>query len=212
MSTYLSKRKAGARDEFEPDQLLYQGFHEIRALQLEGPGVRRGRHSAYGVEVPAANAKVDAVTILGVISDTHGLLRPEARAVLASVDRIIHAGDIDERVVLQMLGSLAPITAVRGNMDRGAWARGLPEQATLTVEGFAIHVVHDVYQLGFDPKADGIAVVVSGHTHRPRNEVLDTVLYFNPGSAGPRRHGGRVSLGKLHLAPDGIRGEIIMLD
>jgi putative phosphoesterase len=149
---------------------------------------------------------------LGVISDTHGLLRPEVRAAFESVDRILHAGDVDEAAVLQALGSLAPMTVVRGNMDRGGWARGLPEQVTLTVEGVKLHIVHDVYRIDVDPKADGISVVVHGHTHRPRSELLDTVLYFNPGSAGPRRYGSPVSLGLLHIGPDGVRGEIILID
>jgi putative phosphoesterase len=151
------------------------------------------------------------VTTLGVISDTHGLLRPEARAALRSVDRIIHAGDVDEPVVLQMLVTLAPLTVVRGNMDRGGWARRLPEATTLEVAGVAIHVVHDLGSMTVDLAAGGIAVVVHGHTHRPRNEVVGSVLYFNPGSAGPQRYGCPVTLGKLHIAPDGVRGEIISL-
>ncbi|MBN2574382.1 MAG: YfcE family phosphodiesterase [Deltaproteobacteria bacterium] len=155
---------------------------------------------------------VGRVTTLGVIADTHGLLRPEARRALASVDRIIHAGDIDDRPLLQWLVSQAPTTVVRGNMDRGVWARGLPEQVTIAVDGYAIHVLHDVYQLSVDPKADGIAAVVYGHTHRPHNEVRDGILYFNPGSAGPRRYGCPVSIGKLHLGREGIRGEIILLE
>ena len=155
---------------------------------------------------------VVAVTTLGVISDTHGLLRPEARTALAAVDRIIHAGDIDDRTILQLLGALAPVTAVRGNMDRGAWARGLPDQTTLTVDSVAIHVVHDVYRIGVDPKVDGITVVVSGHTHRPRNQLHDGVLYFNPGSAGPRRYGCPVSVGRLRIEAGRVRGEIVMLD
>ena len=152
------------------------------------------------------------VTTLGVISDTHGLLRPAVRTLLCSVDRIIHAGDLDDPTVLRLLGALAPVTVVRGNMDRGAWARGLPERVTLTIEGFAIHVVHDIYGMAVDPKADGIAVVVHGHTHRPRNERVDSVLYFNPGSAGPRRYGYPVSFGRLHVGPHGISGEIISLE
>ncbi len=155
---------------------------------------------------------VGAVTTLGVISDTHGLLRPEARAALASVDRIIHAGDLDDRLVLQWLGTLAPLTAVRGNCDRGAWARALRDHETIVVEGFAIHVIHDLQSITVDPRADGIAVVVHGHTHRPKQEVRDGVLYFNPGSAGAQRHGAPVSIGKLHLGPSGPRAEIIDLE
>jgi putative phosphoesterase len=167
---------------------------------------------ARGAEPSSEFAIFGPVTTLGVISDTHGLLRPEARRALGSVDRIIHAGDLDDQAVLQLLGGLAPVTVVRGNMDRGAWARALPEQANLTVEGFGIHVIHDVYRITVDPKTDGIAVVVHGHTHRPRNEVVGSVLYFNPGSAGPRRYGCPLSVGRLHVGPDGIRGEIISLE
>jgi hypothetical protein len=151
------------------------------------------------------------VTIIGVISDTHGLLRPEVATTLGPVDRILHAGDVDDGRVLEMLGALAPVTVVRGNMDRGTWARGLPEHATLVVEGFAIHIVHDLARLTVEPQAAGIAVVVHGHTHRPHNATRDSVLYFNPGSAGPRRANCPVSVGRLHVGPDGIRGEILPL-
>lgn len=163
--------------------------------------LRRGPNTPYG----------GRVTIIGVIADTHGLLRPGVATALGPVDRILHAGDVDDRVVLEMLGALAPVTVVRGNMDRGAWARGLPEHANLVVEGFAVHVVHDLARLTIDPQAAGVAVVVHGHTHRPRNETLESVLYFNPGSAGPRRAGCPVSVGRLRFGPDGIRGEILPL-
>jgi len=151
------------------------------------------------------------VTTLGVISDTHGLLRPEARAALASVDHIIHAGDIDDRQTMQWLSTMGKVTAVRGNCDRGAWASSLPDHDMMTVEGFAIYVVHDLEHLTFDPRAEGLAAVVCGHTHQPRNEMLNGVLYFNPGSAGPRRSGRPISFGKLHVGPQGISGEIIIL-
>jgi len=159
-----------------------------------------------------AAAMVKVVPTLGVISDTHGLLRPEARKAMGQVDGILHAGDFDEPGILQRVAAWGPLTAVRGNMDRGAWARGLPERAVLTVDGFIIHVLHDVHQLALDPEAEGIAVVVSGHTHRPRNELQGSVLYFNPGSAGPRRRACPVSVGKLHLSSAGVRGEIILLE
>jgi putative phosphoesterase len=156
-------------------------------------------------------AIVTLVTTLGVISDTHGQLRAEALALLGSVDRILHAGDVDEHWVLERLRSLGPVTAVRGNMDRGAWARALPETATITVQGFRLHLLHDVSRLDIDPKADGVAAVVYGHTHRPHNELRDGILFFNPGSAGPARYGSPVSVGRLHLGPDGVRGEIVVL-
>jgi uncharacterized protein len=155
---------------------------------------------------------VQLVATLGVISDTHGLLRPEARAALASVDRIIHAGDVDDRRTLQWLATMGEVTVVRGNCDRGSWAGALPDHDLITVEGFGIYVVHDLQHMTIDPKAAGIAVVVCGHTHQPRSEMLDGVLYFNPGSAGPRRYGRPVSLGKLHIGPGGVSGEIIVLE
>jgi uncharacterized protein len=148
---------------------------------------------------------------LGIISDTHGLLRPEARAALNGVDRIIHAGDIEDPGTLQWLVTMAPITAVRGNCDRGGWTRNLPLHQQLTLENQTIYVVHDLGCITVDPKADGIDVVVYGHTHIPRNEFCDGVLYFNPGSAGPHRYGKPISLGKLHLGPQGVKGEIVML-
>ena len=148
---------------------------------------------------------------IGVISDTHGLLRPEARSALASVDRIIHAGDVDDRRTLQWLSTLAEVTAVRGNCDRGSWASALPDHALITIEGTPIYVVHEIEHLTVDPKTQGIAVVISGHTHQPRKELLDGVLYLNPGSAGPRRFGRPVSMGKLHIGPGGVSGEIIIL-
>jgi putative phosphoesterase len=154
---------------------------------------------------------VDVVATLGVISDTHGLLRPEVRAAFASVDRIIHAGDIEDPQALQLLGGLAPVTAVRGNCDHGAWVCKLPDHETIMVEGFAIHVLHDLGNLTIDPKADGIAAVICGHTHRPQNQVRGGILYFNPGSAGPHRQGDPVSFGKLRVGPNGVTGEIILL-
>ena len=154
---------------------------------------------------------VQPVTTIGVVSDTHGLLRPEARAALASVDRIIHAGDFDDRRTMQWLCTMAELTAVRGNCDRGSWASTLPDHALITVEGISIYVVHAIEHLTFDPKAQGIAVVISGHTHQPHKELQDGVLYLNPGSAGPRRYGRPISLAKLHVGPDGVSGEIIIL-
>jgi uncharacterized protein len=106
---------------------------------------------------------------------------------------------------------LGKVSVVRGNCDRGIWASALPDHEVVTIAGQSIYVVHDLGQITVDPKAAGIAAVVCGHTHQPKSEVLDGVLYFNPGSAGPRRYGRPVSLGKLHVGPDGVRGEIILL-
>lgn len=161
---------------------------------------------------PARAAILAGVTTLGVISDTHGQLRPEAMAALAATDRLLHAGDLDDVGVLERLRARGSVTVVRGNMDRGAWARGLPEYATFTLDGVKIHVIHDLSRLAFDPRAEGIAVVVHGHTHQPRRETRDGVLYLNPGSAGPRRYGCPISVARLVLGPAGVASEIVILD
>lgn len=181
-----------------------------RARDLVSQRRISGRH-ARRVRKTLWDCYGSTVATIGVISDTHGLLRPEARAALASVDRIIHAGDFDDRRTMQWLTTMAEVTAVRGNCDSGSWASALPDHALLTVEGVSIFVVHDLGHLTFDPRTQGISVVISGHTHQPRKELQDGVLYLNPGSAGPRRYGKPISLAKLHLGPDGVSGEIIML-
>jgi putative phosphoesterase len=137
--------------------------------------------------------------IVGVIADTHGLLRPEALAALAGVDRIVHAGDIGKPEVLEALARIAPVTAVRGNNDTGPWARGLPDAATLALGKVSIYVLHDVKTLALDPAAEGHRVVVAGHSHMPRSEERDGVLWFNPGSAGPRRFRLPVTVGRLAI-------------
>ncbi len=142
---------------------------------------------------------------LGLISDTHNLLREEARQALAGVDRILHAGDICKREILQALEAIAPLTAVRGNNDLGAWAEALPETALLQAEDVRVLVVHDLATLTFDPRSEGIDVVVSGHSHRPRVERRGPVLYVNPGSAGPRRFRLPISLGFVQV--DGRQAE-----
>lgn len=136
-------------------------------------------------------------TRIGLISDTHNLVRPEALRHLEGCDAIIHAGDICERAVLDALERIAPVTAVRGNNDTGAWASALPTHATLSAQQVKIRVVHDIADLDGDPRAQGIAVVVSGHSHKPLIETRDGVLYVNPGSAGPRRFKLPVSAGLL---------------
>jgi putative phosphoesterase len=125
--------------------------------------------------------------LVGLISDTHGLLRAEAVAALRGVDRIVHAGDIGDAAILERLAELAPVTAVRGNNDHGAWAERLPAAASLTVDRVTFHVIHDLGELALYRPQDGTRVVVSGHSHRPSIDVRDGVLYVNPGSAGPRR-------------------------
>lgn len=148
---------------------------------------------------------------IGVISDTHGLLRPEAVEALRGSEYIIHAGDVGAPEVLDALRAIAPLTVVRGNIDKGAWARMLPETDVLEVAGIAIYVLHDLAQLDLKPKAAGFAVVISGHSHVPQQQTRDGVLYFNPGSAGPRRFKLPISIGKLILEKDGVRGEIVTL-
>lgn len=137
---------------------------------------------------------------IGLIADTHNLLRPEARLALSGVDRIIHAGDICDARVLHALEAIAPVTAVRGNNDRGAWAESLHEKETINIGGVVIHVVHDLQDLDRIPEAEGIKVVVSGHSHRPLMKMENGVMYVNPGSAGPRRFRLPVSIGILEIA------------
>ena len=158
----------------------------------------------------------DAKTILnsikiGVIADTHGLLRPEAVAVLRGSDFIIHAGDIDEPAILEQLGELAPVTAVRGNVDRGSWAKKLSTSAVLEVGNVSIYVIHNLLQLDLKPEAAGFAAVVCGHTHVPKQERKNGVLYFNPGSAGPRRFRLPVSVGRLLVHDARVVGEFVEL-
>ena len=148
---------------------------------------------------------------MGVISDTHGLLRPEAVAALEGVDAIVHAGDIGSAEILDALRRIAPVVAVRGNNDRDAWAAALPEIARTQIGATRIWVVHDLKELGEDPARAGVDVVISGHSHRPRVERREGLLLLNPGSAGPRRFSLPVAVARLHLAPAGPRAEIVEL-
>jgi putative phosphoesterase len=148
---------------------------------------------------------------IGVISDTHGLLRPEAVAALRGVDRILHAGDVGDPAVLDGLRELAPVTAIRGNVDRGPWAEVLSETEVVEVEGVAIYMLHDLGQLDLKPEAAGFRVLIYGHSHQPKLEEKKGVLYFNPGSAGPRRFQLPVSVGMLKIEKGRVIGEIINL-
>lgn len=134
---------------------------------------------------------------VGVISDTHGLLRPEAVEALRDVDRIVHAGDVGSPDVLRGLEKIAPVTAVRGNNDHGPWAETLPVTDLFELGGAALYVIHDVKELDLDLRETGVSVVISGHGHRPVSENRDGVLFFNPGSAGPRRF--RLPISVAHL-------------
>lgn len=148
---------------------------------------------------------------VGLISDTHGLLRPAALEALAGVDRILHAGDVGHPEVLEALAALAPVTAVRGNVDRGAWADALPPTAAVEVAGSWIYVLHIVEELDLDPVAAGFTAVVFGHSHRPEVRRERGVLYVNPGSAGPRRFHLPIAVARLDLGHGGARAEILTL-
>ena len=134
---------------------------------------------------------------VGLVSDTHGLLRPEATAFLRGCDRIVHAGDICDPAILDELAAIAPVTAVRGNCDQGPWAEPLPWTASLRVGGLLVQVIHDLALLELDPGPAGLAVVISGHSHQPSVWERGGVLFVNPGSAGPRRFRLPVALGEL---------------
>jgi putative phosphoesterase len=136
---------------------------------------------------------------IGVISDTHGLLRPEAVEALRGVDHILHAGDVGDAAILDQLRQLAPVTAIRGNADRSGACTKLPEIELIELSRCNIYMLHDLFELDLDPVAAGIQVVVSGHSHQPLIEWKKDVLYFNPGSAGPRRFSLPVSVGFLEI-------------
>jgi uncharacterized protein len=148
---------------------------------------------------------------IGVISDTHRLLRPEALAALEGVDHIIHAGDLGSPAVAEQLRRLAPLSAIRGNVDIGDWAREFPETAIVELGGLMIYVIHNIRNLDIDPHAADISAVVYGHSHEPMQDTRNGVLYFNPGSAGPRRFHLPISMGYLNIDGVSISGEIIAL-
>jgi uncharacterized protein len=149
--------------------------------------------------------------VLGVISDTHGLVRPEAVKALEGADMIIHAGDIGTPEVLEALHAIAPVIAVRGNNDKGDWAYALPETEVVEVGGVALYVLHDVKTLDLDPVAAGFAAVISGHSHRPALAKRQGVLFLNPGSAGPRRFQLPVSVARLIIRGNVIDANLVSL-
>ncbi len=148
---------------------------------------------------------------VGLISDTHGLLRPEARNYLAGCDAIVHAGDICEPGVLEELGSLAPVTAVRGNNDTGSWADRLATRELLRIEDVWIYAIHDLAQIDIDPTAAQVRVVVHGHSHQPSSTLRDGVLFVNPGSAGPRRFKLPISAGELRIHGSSVDAHLRIL-
>jgi putative phosphoesterase len=149
--------------------------------------------------------------VVGLISDTHGLMRPEALRALDGSDLILHAGDVGKPEILDALQLLAPVVAVRGNIDKGEWARALPLTATATVGSVAVYVLHDLQQLDLDPAAAGFQVVVSGHSHKPSRTERGGVLYLNPGSAGPRRFQLPVTVARVDLRQSPWKVEFIDL-
>lgn len=149
--------------------------------------------------------------IVGVISDTHGLLRDEAVEALREADHILHAGDVGDPKILDELRRLAPLTAIRGNIDTQKWARKLPLNEVIELGGASIYMLHNIDELDLNPEAAGFHVVVYGHSHHPKMEEKNGVLYFNPGSAGPRRFKLPVSVGRLIISNGQVRGELLEL-
>jgi uncharacterized protein len=144
------------------------------------------------------------MALIGLISDTHGLVRPSVAEALAGVSRIFHAGDVGKPEVLSALSMIAPVTAVRGNVDGGSWTDNLPSILTSVVAGHAIHMLHDLGELMEDPVRQKFSVIVSGHTHCPMIERRRGVLFVNPGSAGPRRFSLPISIGFLRLDQNAV--------
>jgi hypothetical protein len=149
--------------------------------------------------------------IVGVISDTHGLLRPQAMDALQGSEHIIHAGDIGAQDIIPALREIAPVTAIRGNVDHEPWTRQYQETEVVELAGAHLYVLHSTLWLNLDPRAAGFAAVISGHSHKPEHSMKDGVLYFNPGSAGPRRFKLPISVGKLEIVDGKLTGRIIEL-
>jgi putative phosphoesterase len=172
----------------------------------------KGRRPHSSLAQPrTAAAPRSGATLVGLISDTHGLIRPEAADALRGSALIVHAGDVGSPAVMTRLRALAPLRVVRGNIDRGAWADRLAHTITMEVAGRSFLVLHDIARLTLDPAAAGIAVVVHGHSHRPSIETRDGVLLVNPGSAGPRRFTLPVTVARLAITDAGIEARIFEL-
>jgi uncharacterized protein len=190
------------------------------SLSIAGKGrSRRARIAWSPLLLPSAAccailARVmpESITRIGLISDTHGLLRPEALSALKGSQLIIHAGDVGRREILDELGALAPVVAVRGNVDTESWAAKLPLTAVAEAEGATIYVLHNLEELDLNPAAAGFQIVVSGHSHKPSSMERDGVLYINPGSAGPRRFSLPISLALLDLGRKPWKLDFVHLD
>jgi uncharacterized protein len=150
--------------------------------------------------------------VIGVISDTHGLLRPEAVDALQGSERILHAGDVGVPEILKSLSEIAPVTAIRGNVDTAPWARIFPATEVVEIGGISIYMLHDLAQLDLKPEAAGFRTVIYGHSHQPKIHEKNGVLYFNPGSAGPRRFHLPVSVGRLTIGSETVRAELVKLE
>jgi putative phosphoesterase len=149
--------------------------------------------------------------LIGVISDTHGLLRPQALAALAGVEHILHAGDVGDPAILDALRQIAPVTAIRGNIDTHGACAQLPATEAVELDGHLFYLVHSVHDLDVNPRAAGIACVVSGHSHQPGIETRDGVLYLNPGSAGPRRFKLPITVARISTTPTSLNPVLIPL-
>lgn len=149
---------------------------------------------------------------MGVISDTHGLLRPEVISVFEGVSLIIHAGDVGRPAVLEALRNIAPVVAVRGNTDKDAWAFRLPLTEVVAVTGVSLYVLHDLSRLDLNPAVSGFSAVINGHTHEPAIKKKDNVLFINPGSAGPKRFTLPISVALLHIKNDSLKADLVTLN
>ena len=149
---------------------------------------------------------------VGLVSDTHGLLRPEVRAFLVGCDYIVHGGDVGAAGILEQLAAMAPLIAVRGNNDTQPWAARLRETELIRVGNVFVYVIHDLARLDIEPGAAGVRVIVSGHSHKPLVRERDGVLYVNPGSCGPRRFKLPISVGELMVSGSGVRARTLDLE
>ena len=163
-------------------------------------------------QLPPASRAPSRAWRIGVISDTHGLLRPSALVALQGVDHILHAGDIGDPAILTELGKIAPVTAIRGNTDHGPWAKTMPDTEVATFDDSSFYIIHDLNDLNLDPRAGRFSGVITGHTHKPVAQDRNGVLYLNPGSAGPKRFELPTTVAIMLWNDQGLKVEILDLD